>query len=660
MKSSLKSNQKSFRTFILLFAIVVFCLPSSVLAQSNDDCYMCHEDKDLKGTRRGKTYSAFVNNTIFQKSIHGSLNCIDCHSDVDPADLPHQDDLKPADCSSCHKDETDLYKQCLHGKAKSKGDKLAPTCETCHGSHNILSSSNSNSPIYPSNVPFLCGKCHKEGSPVQLQRNIPQDRILENYSESIHGEGLLRKGLIVSATCVSCHSAHRILPHTDSRSTISRSNIAATCSKCHANIESVHQKVIKGELWEKEAHILPACVDCHQPHQIRKVFYDQGFANQECLKCHSNETLISSKDGHSLFVDVKKLEASMHQKVNCSQCHIINNPFKHRPCENIMQEVDCDNCHSAVGNDYTQSMHGKLKAASDPNAPTCKECHGTHKVLGKLNPKSPIFATNIPTLCGNCHREGEQAAIRIVEGEDVVGHYTESIHGKGLLKSGLTVTANCTDCHTSHRELPANDPLSSVNQANIAKTCGSCHHGIEDKFETSIHSPLINKTDKRLPVCSTCHSAHSITRADAEGFKLTIMTQCGQCHEKITETYFDTYHGKVSQLGYTKTAKCYDCHGSHDIKAMNDPGSRLSRENIVETCKACHPSANRQFAGYFTHATHHDPDKYPVLFWTFWGMTGLLVGTFVLAGLHTILWLPRSLQWRRELKRRKTEENNNG
>ena len=37
-------------------------------------------------------------------------------------------------------------------------------------------------------------------------------------------------------------------------------------------------------------------------------------------------------------------------------------------------------------------------------------------------------------------------------------------------------------------------------------------------------------------------------------------------------------------------------------------------------------------------------------------MTGLLVGTFVLAGLHTLLWLPRSLQWRRELKRRSQDK----
>jgi hypothetical protein len=40
-------------------------------------------------------------------------------------------------------------------------------------------------------------------------------------------------------------------------------------------------------------------------------------------------------------------------------------------------------------------------------------------------------------------------------------------------------------------------------------------------------------------------------------------------------------------------------------------------------------------------------------------MTGLLVVTFVIAGLHTLLWLPRSLQWRRKLKSIQSSEENN-
>jgi len=47
---------------------------------------------------------------------------------------------------------------------------------------------------------------------------------------------------------------------------------------------------------------------------------------------------------------------------------------------------------------------------------------------------------------------GHQAAARYIGGQhQIIERYTESIHGKGLLKSGLTVTANCADCHTAHQ-----------------------------------------------------------------------------------------------------------------------------------------------------------------------------------------------------------------
>jgi uncharacterized protein with PIN domain len=527
---------------------------------------------------------------------------------------------------------------------------------SCHGHHDIKPVADHDSPVAPLRVPFTCGRCHQEGSPVTKQRVIHQDRILENFSESIHGEGLLRKGLVVAPNCASCHTAHNILPHTDPRSSIARGNIARTCTQCHAEIESVHRKVIRGELWEKEAHVLPACADCHPPHRIRKVFYDQGMADAECLQCHGRPDLVAA-DGRPLYVAVEVLRQSRHVHVACSQCHSGVNVSRRRPCETITQRVDCAACHAEAGEDYEASIHGQLLARNDPNAPTCKECHGRHEVLGRLNPASPIFATRVPALCARCHREGERAAVRYTGPEEaIVEHYTESIHGKGLLKSGLVVTATCTNCHTSHRALPHEDPRSSVNRANVPQTCGNCHHGIQEVFEQSIHHTLEGKTEDELPVCNDCHSAHTIQRADVDGFKLEIMQKCGRCHREIAATYFDTYHGKVSQLGYTKTAKCYDCHGAHDIRRVSDPRSHLSRENVVATCRKCHPGATRRFAGYLTHATHHDPDTYPWLYWTFWGMTSLLVVTFVVSGAHTLLWLPRALQMRRELREAEAAE----
>jgi len=366
---------------------------------------------------------------------------------------------------------------------------------------------------------------------------------------------------------------------------------------------------------------------------------------------------VKASDGRSLQVHAAELAGSRHAKVACSQCHSEVNASRVRPCETITRKVDCSSCHAEIAQQYQRSKHGQLLAANDANAPTCKECHGTHGVPGRQNPVSATFATNVPALCARCHREGEKAAVRYTGRQhEIIQHYTESIHGKGLLKSGLTVTATCTNCHTAHGVLPRTDPDSTVNPKNVPATCGKCHHGIQEQFVQSIHSSSVTRTGQELPVCSDCHSAHSIRRADEDGFKLEIMNKCGRCHGEIAKTYFDTYHGKVSRLGYTKTAKCYDCHGAHDIQKVTDPRSHLSRANVVATCRQCHSDATRRFAGYLTHATHHDPKKYPFLFWSFWGMTALLVGTFVVGGVHTLLWLPRAVEMRRELRAEEAAE----
>jgi hypothetical protein len=650
-----RRSSRSIRALGILFLVAGWF--ATAVAQENSDCFGCHNDKTLTGTRGGKSFPVFVDEKKFGESVHAALTCVSCHADLEGKELPHGEGLAEVKCGTCHSSEQELHAKSLHGKAISRGDVLAPHCRDCHGKHDILSAKNRLSQTSVLKVPFLCGKCHTEGSPVSAQRTIHQDHILENFSESIHGQALFQKGLIVAPNCVSCHTPHSILPHTDPASSIARRNIAATCTKCHAQIEVVHRKVIRGELWEKEANTLPACVDCHQPHKIRKVFYTQGMADKDCLRCHERPDLKSSKDGHSLTVENEELGNSRHQKVSCSQCHSEVSVSHLRPCETITKKVECSSCHAEVGQQYQVSVHGKLVAKNDPNGPTCKECHGTHGVLGKLSPNSATFPTNVPSLCARCHREGQKAATRYSGAQhEIIEHYTESIHGKGLMKSGLTVTATCTSCHTPHSVLPKTDSLSSVNRKNVPQTCGRCHHGIEEQFARSIHATLVGKTDKPLPVCNDCHTAHTIRRADETGFKLEIMQQCGRCHEAIAKTYFDTYHGKVSQLGYTKTAKCYDCHGAHDILAIADPQSHLSRQNVVATCQKCHAGATRKFAGYLTHATHHDPQKYPFLFWTFWGMTSLLVGTFFIGGIHTLLWLPRALQMKRAHRKRLEEE----
>jgi cytochrome b subunit of formate dehydrogenase len=614
-----------------------------------EPCGMCHPP----GARAAKRASGEAPNygaAALRASPHAGVECTACHADLANQDFPHEKP-KPVDCGRCHGPESLQFRESIHGQAAARGEKLAPRCADCHGTHDVVRPSDLRSEANKVNVPALCGRCHHEGSPVQITYHIPQDSILANYSESMHGEGLYKRGLLTTAVCTSCHTAHLVLPHTDARSSIARRNVAKTCMQCHVRIEAVHRKVIRGELWEKRPNDIPACVDCHSPHKARRVFYTQGMADRDCLSCHAKRDL-RSKRGTPLFVEADTLAHSRHAKVACAQCHAGGNPSEVRPCSTITTRVDCSICHAEIVTTYRGSTHGQLAAKESPDAPGCADCHGTHGTQGHLQSDSPTYAKNIPNLCGQCHRTGQKAAVRYRGPEKkIVESYIESIHGKGLLESGLVVTATCVDCHTAHGELPHTNAASSVNRENVATTCARCHRGIYELFSSSIHSPAVSRSKKPLPTCSECHSAHQIGRTDKEGFRLNIMTQCGRCHQDLAESYFGTYHGKVSKLGYLKTAKCYDCHGAHDILPVWNPKSHLSRQNIVKTCGACHPGSNRRFAGYLTHATHHDPRKYPALFWTFWGMTGLLIGTFAFAGLHTFAWLPRSLRYRAELAR---------
>jgi predicted CXXCH cytochrome family protein len=613
----------------------------------SEDCAMCHDPGRIRASRTPDEAPPF-GAAMLRASPHAALQCVACHRDLADAEMPHEAKPGKVDCGVCHGNQQREFNESLHGVARARGERLAPDCKSCHGRHDVMRPGQLDAPTSKVNVPLLCNRCHKEGSPVDLIYNIPQDSILQNYQESIHGEGLYRKGILTTAVCTSCHTAHHVLPHTDPRSSIAHANVVATCTQCHVRIEQVHRQVIQGELWEKSPNTIPVCVDCHEPHKARRVFYSQGMADRDCLSCHAQESL-KAADGRDMHVSADVLAGSRHSRIACSQCHTGGNPADKRPCRTMDARVDCAICHDSVVETYNSSRHGTLAAEGSPDAPRCMDCHSTHGTKGHNDSASPTYSQNIPTLCGDCHRMGRKAAVRYQGSEtQPVESYVESIHGRGLLESGLTVTATCVDCHTAHGERPHTDPASSVNRANVPGTCGQCHRGIYDLFKGSIHAT--SKTDKELPVCSDCHSAHRIERTDRDDFRLTIYDQCGRCHEKVTESYFETFHGKVTKLGYEKTAKCYDCHGAHDILPTWDPRSHLSRDNIVETCRTCHPGSNRRFAGYLTHATHHDPDKYPALFWVFWGMTGLLVGTFALAGAHTLAWLPRSLRYRRHLK----------
>ena len=645
---------KKLNISILAIIVFLFLITNNLFSQTNDDCLMCHEDHNLSKVKQGKTVSLYVDKNKIGKSVHKKVSCALCHKDASVTEFPHPENLKPVDCGSCHKNAQIQFLTGIHGQALKLNAPYAPDCKECHGEHDVLSHANPESRTYKMNIPILCGKCHKEGSPVARLYNITEHNIIENYSEGIHGIGLFKKGLIVSATCNDCHENHLILPHTSPNSSISNNNIAKTCMKCHARIEQVHTKIIKRELWEKHPGAIPSCNDCHPPHIVKVNKIEETVSNQICLKCHENENTFKIEGGkkRTLKIDKSEIQNSVHKNISCTKCHsdVTISKKEERPCITI-KKVDCSNCHEQVSNLYINSGHGQAYFYKKNNAPYCIDCHGTHKIKSRYDDTSPTYRALIPEMCGKCHQKNGKATINTHLKEiNVFSEYSSSVHGKGLNEKGLLVSAVCIDCHTSHSVLKESDENSTVNPKNVPKTCSKCHKSIYEEYMSSDHAYNGNDKNKKFPTCANCHTAHTITEIDKDKFLTQITLQCGSCHKKLSQTYMETYHGKAYTLGYLKAARCSDCHGAHKILNISNPESMVSQKHIVQTCKKCHPDANAEFTGYLTHATHNDNN---VLFYTFWAMTSLLLGVFGIFGLHTLLWIPRSIIEARKKKKHK-------
>ncbi len=418
------------------------------------------------------------------------------------------------------------------------------------------------------------------------------------------------------------------------------------CLQCHG--EKGLTKTVKGEevslfvedtSFEKSVHGSLPCADCHA--DVKEIPHKEVLSPVQCKRCHGEEAEIFKDSVHGKAIRLGRAGAA-----SCKDCHGKHDIKKREEFTRLI----CKRCHQGVYNVYTESIHGKDAITGIRDVATCHDCHGEHNIYKKNDPRSTVYHLNLPQTCAKCHANPELIKKYNIPVGNAYKLYMDSIHGRAITKSGLLVAANCSDCHGSHEIKPHTDPKARIYRGNIPSTCGTCHAGITATFEESSHGTAFKKGNTKAPVCIDCHTAHQIQRIEVEAWKLDIVRECGTCHEEFLKTYRDTYHGQVTSLGFTRVARCSDCHGSHNIFPPTHPLSTLSRENKVITCRKCHPKANVNFVKYDPHADPHNKEKNPALYYSYKFMHYLLIGVFAFFAPHTLLWLFRSLLEHKKLR----------
>jgi hypothetical protein len=149
----------------------------------------------------------------------------------------------------------------------------------------------------------------------------------------------------------------------------------------------------------------------------------------------------------------------------------------------------------------------------------CGDCHQDPK-----NTQHP--PGDFPKVgCGSCHADQAEA-------------YKKTTHGM-MLESGMEKAPNCAACHSSHSTRKINDPQSSLNETQLAATCGKCHEQAKPPqgFFTALATyrimghPKGNLDEKYdTQACGKCHPEN--TGHPQKPYTPT----CARCHDKSVTT----------------------------------------------------------------------------------------------------------------------------
>jgi thiosulfate reductase cytochrome b subunit/nitrate/TMAO reductase-like tetraheme cytochrome c subunit len=316
-----------------------------------------------------------------------------------------------------------------------------------------------------------------------------------------------------------------------------------------------------------------------------------------------------------------------HGALACTDCHANVDLGVHpdAPPPQLASGEVCAQCHDTAATLET-SVHAPLD---------CADCHGPPH---EIRPPADLLSTVSPVgqiqACAACHSVPAST----------VDDYLASVHARALLRSGLLLAPSCDDCHGSHDIRPPADPESPVSRLRVAETCGSCHVLVlEDWHRRSAHGQAFDAGSLEAPVCITCHAGHRVVEPTGGAQRLKSPQTCGGCHELRFSTYADTFHGQATSLGFMTAATCSDCHTPHRNLPAADPASSVHRDNLEETCGACHRTVSAAFTSFDPHPRPQSRERSRPVYWVWLSMTSLLVGVFAFFGLHTVLWLQRSL-----------------
>ena len=294
----------------------------------------------------------------FYRSAHGQLDCIECHTAI--TTQFHTQFVPNVTCDQCHAAEQQRWNEGQHGKAFGAKDADAPDCNRCHGNyHELLPSTHTEAVIYPINGVGLCASCHGDAGILGRHPDLKADAV-ETYWGTIHGHGMTEAGLMIAASCASCHDHHRNLPIEDASSSMSLRQAVGTCGTCHTVVATTFTASVHGRcLFGDEPTSAPSCTSCHPGHGV---------------------------------IQVRTAKFQLQSVKDCGAAE----------------------CHPDRLETYDLTYHGKAVAHGGLETARCADCHHFHDVQETTSPLSLVHSSRIVATCSPCHSYADERFVAFI------------------------------------------------------------------------------------------------------------------------------------------------------------------------------------------------------------------------------------------------------
>ena len=569
------ANTKKVLLFFLLTSIILlgFYLAGMKVSSAenvdtiNQGCIKCHSIKRLpKVLPDGEKMSLYVDIKRFKKSVHGRMDCIYCHRDLDVAHHPRP--LKIKSKRAFAKRETKYCLMChpvstlnLFHKDVVKAGKV--TCDVCHTAHYIKSMKQIAQQTKD------CIKCH---SIKRLPKVLPDGEKMSLYVDP-------KKFAHTNHAKIGCFACHYDIynapRHPYPMKIKSKKqfikHVVAHCTQCHTYASL---SKYKGHAYIVKKHIL--CIKCHGYHVNTpfKIWKKKISINQYCLTCHRLSLTKRLPDGEviSLKVNPEVLAHSAHKDLKCTDCHWNYSKDKHpiyhwKSKEDYiknMSKLVCQRCHTDAKLRKNPAHYMLAKKGY------CIKCHGYHNV----KPIKAVAELPVNEYCLLCHRgnlvkkmkDGEVLSVKV--NEEALLH---SVHAK----------LKCTQCHTefSKTKHPFREFDSiAAYRAQAIKVCARCHSKEVKLYKNGAHGiAYLKEKNEKAPDCLKCHGYHNVKKLD----KKEALALCVKCHTKEFDTFKDSVHYEAMVKGEKNAPTCASCHGAHGIKIG-------SAADVGKNCLKCH------------------------------------------------------------------------